>query len=59
MKKPKIIKLINERIEELKQDWKEEPNKDKNHMASMIIGEIDGLVWCKEQIEEIIEEGKT
>ena len=40
-----ILKAIDERIIELEQDWKDEPNKNQNHMASMIIGEIDGLKW--------------
>jgi len=43
-----LITSIKERIKELDQDWKDEPNKNNNHMASMILGEIDGLKWVYE-----------
>ena len=43
---------IIERIEELQSDFRDEPNKNRNHMASMIMGEIDGLTWVLELLEE-------
>lgn len=43
---------IQERIKELTQDLREEPNHNSNHMASMIAGEIDGLKWVIERIDE-------
>ncbi len=39
-----------ERIEELTQDLRDEPNHNANHMASMYAGELDGLRWCEERL---------
>lgn len=46
---------IKERIKELEEDWKGEANHNRNHVASMILGEIDGLKWVLEELKK--EEG--
>lgn len=46
----KLLPAIKERIKELQEDWRQEPNPDKNHIASMILGEIDGLKWVWEWV---------
>jgi len=48
----KLKRDIEERVRELKQDWKNEPDKNRNHMASMILGEMDGLKWVYELITD-------
>ena len=46
----KLQEHLEERLGELNQEWKSEPNKNSNHMASMLLGEIDGLKWVFELI---------
>lgn len=46
----KLLPAIKARILELKEDWRNEPNPNNNHIASMIIGEIDGLKWVWEWV---------
>jgi hypothetical protein len=43
-----VLAKIKERIKELEKQWTDEPIKNDNHMASMILGEIDGLMWVWE-----------
>jgi len=44
---------IKDRMKELEQDWKDEPGKNRNHMASLINGEIDGCQWVLDEMQEI------
>lgn len=46
----KLLEAIKERLIDLNQDWKDEPDKNSNHMASMLLGEMDGLKWVYEEI---------
>jgi len=48
-----IKNRIKARLKELDQEWKDEPCKNSNHLASRIGGEIDGCNWVLEEIEQI------
>lgn len=48
-----LLEEIEERLEELRIDLREQPNPNVNHMASMIVGEIDGLKWVKDKMREL------
>ena len=53
MGKINILKdIISERITKLEDDLRDEPNHSSNHLASMISGEIEGLRWVLDQINE-------
>lgn len=46
----KLSAMIDRQMHYLRRKFKEEPNQNKNHLASMILGEMDGLEWVKECI---------
>lgn len=48
-----LMDEIDTRIIDLRGDLRDEPDHNKNHIASMISGEIDGLEWVKEQMKEL------
>lgn len=46
---------FKDKLDELRERWREEPYKGINHMSSMIIGEIDGVQYCKETLAPLHE----
>lgn len=57
MTKQELLALatFTERIAQLTEDLRDEPNHNSNHLASMIAGEIDGVRWCEEELRPLIE----
>lgn len=48
-----INEVLKERIEELKQDLKDENNHNNSHMAYMISGKTEGIYFTLEKIKEL------
>jgi len=52
MNKEQLIIDLKAQIKELQHDLSEEPDHDKNHIASMIFGEISGLRWVLDLLDD-------
>jgi len=48
-----LLDNIKARIDQLNSEYRDLKNKDSNHIASMILGEIDGLKWVIEMSETL------